>query len=110
PITDIAVGLILVAVAGVLIASRAGVQVETTWLLPTLVLLAGTALAWSQLDGVQRGRWLSRAGGRTPISVVRLLGGLGLVAVGVVLLLSQNQPVEDTVRAGLAGLAVLAGA
>ena len=110
PITDIGIGLILLIGAGLLIAIRRGADVQLTWLVPTLILLTGTALAWSQLDKVQRERWLSRAGGRTPVSVLRLVGGIVLVGLGVLLLVGQAAPVEDLLRSAVASLAVLAGA
>ncbi len=110
PVTDIAVGLLLLASAGLLVAVRNGVDVQMSWVLPTLIVLAGTALVWSQLDAVQRERWLSRAGGHTPVSVVRLAGGILLVGIGVLLLVGQDEPVGVLVRSGVAALAVLTGA
>ncbi|MBT0994404.1 PspC domain-containing protein [Cellulomonas sp. DKR-3] len=112
PVTDIAVGLLLVVVAAVLVALRQD-RMDAGWVLPVLVLLAGVALAWSQLDDVARGRWRSRAGGRTPVSVLRLLGGVVLAGVGVLLLVGQaSGPGVDAatlVQAVVASLAVLAG-
>jgi signal transduction histidine kinase/phage shock protein PspC (stress-responsive transcriptional regulator) len=112
PVTDIAVGLLLVVVAAVLIALRQD-RMDADWVLPALVLLAGVALAWSQLDDVARGRWRNRAGGRTPVSVVRLLGGVVLAGVGVLLLVGQASgpgvDVATLVQAVVASLAVLAG-
>lgn len=110
PLTDIGVGVLLLVAAGLLVAMRQGVTPESTWLFPTLILLGGTALAWSQLDAVQRGRFLSHAGGRTPVSVVRLLGGTVLAGAGVFLLVGQDEPVDALVRSAVAALAVLAGA
>lgn len=112
PVTDIAVGVLLVAVAVVLVAVRAD-QLEAGWLLPVLVLLTGVALAWSQLDEVARGRWRGRAGGRTPVSVLRLLGGVVLAGVGVLLLVGEaTGPGVDAatlVQSVIASFAVLAG-
>ncbi|MFF2624110.1 PspC domain-containing protein [Oerskovia jenensis] len=110
PVRDVAIGVVLLSGAAVLLASRAGVNIEVSWVLPVLIALAGTALAWSQLDAAQRGRWLSRAGGRTPAGVVRLAGGLVLVLVGVLLLVGQDSSASVMVRATVASLAVLAGA
>ncbi|HEY8719498.1 PspC domain-containing protein [Pengzhenrongella sp.] len=110
PVTDIGIGLILLIGAGLLIAIRRGAHIEISWVVPTLILLSGTAMAWSQLDRVQRERWLSRAGGRTPVSVLRLVGGMVLVAVGVLLLVAQEAPVTDLLRSAVASLAVLVGA
>lgn len=110
PLTDIGVGVLLLVAAALLVAMRSGVTPESTWLFPTLILLGGTALAWSQLDAVQRGRFLSHAGGRTPVSVVRLLGGTVLAGAGVFLLVGQDEPVDALVRSAVAAVAVLAGA
>lgn len=110
PVRDVAIGVVLLSGAAALVALRAGVDVEVSWVIPVLIALAGTALAWSQLDAAERGRWLSRAGGRTPGGVVRVAGGLVLVLVGIVLLVSQSTTMSTMVRATVASLAVLAGA
>lgn len=110
PLTDIGLGLLLLLGAGLLLAVRAGVPIDYSWAVPVLILLAGAALAWSQLDAVQRGRVLSQAGGRTPVSVLRLVGGAVLVGLGVLLLIGQDEPLGALVRSAVAGLAVLAGA
>ena len=109
PVTDIAIGVLLVVAAALLFALRRGVDIEY-WVLPVLIVLAGTALAWSQLDAIQRGRFLSRAGGRTPVNVVRLLGGAVLAALGLFLLVGQDDPVDVLLRSAVAALAVLTGA
>lgn len=112
PVTDIAVGLLLVAIAVLLAALRQD-RLDAGWVLPMLVVLAGAALAWSQLDEVARGRLRSRAGGRTPLPVVRLLGGVVLAGVGVLLLVGQaTGPGVDAAtfaQSVVASLAVLAG-
>src|SRR5665648_407145 len=77
PLTDIGVGLVLVIGASVLIAARNGADITSTWVLPALIMLAGTALAWSQLDAIQRDRVRSHTRGRTPVSVLRMVGGVG---------------------------------
>ncbi len=110
PLTEIAVGLVLLAAAALLIAARAGVDVATTWVLPSLIVLAGAALAWSQLDAIQRDRAKVQNGGRTPVSVLRLIGGIVLVGLGVFLLVGRDVPLEDLVRSAIAALAVLVGA
>ncbi|MDO8105631.1 PspC domain-containing protein [Isoptericola sp. b441] len=108
PVAEIALGVLLLTAAGVLVAIRNGVDVGGSWVLPALILLGGTALGWSQLDGVHRepGTW----GGGTPVSVLRLLGGTALATSGVFLLVGREAPMEDLVRSGLAALAVLMGA
>ncbi|MGV8977022.1 MAG: PspC domain-containing protein [Cellulomonas sp.] len=109
PVTDIAIALVLIAAAVVLLAVRNGAHFQSTWVVPTLILLAGTALAWSQLDAGQRGRWRSRAGGRTPVSVLRLVGGIVLAGAGVLLLVGQEMSPELLMQSMVAALAVLAG-
>lgn len=110
PLTDIGVGLLLLIGAGLLIAVRAGVSIDYTWVVPTLIVLLGTALAWSQLDAVQRGRFLVHAGGRTPVSVLRLIGGTVLAGLGLFLLVGQNEPFDALLRSAVAAVAVLGGA
>ncbi|MFI2755174.1 PspC domain-containing protein [Cellulomonas sp. P22] len=109
PVTDIAIGLVLLAGAAVMVAVRTGSEIDTSWVVPLVLLLAGTGLAWSQLDAVQRGRWRSRTGGRTPVSVLRLVGGLVLAGVGVLLLVAQDAEPAAVLQATVAAVAVLAG-
>src|SRR5450756_2810759 len=90
-----------------MIAQRQGHSLDANWLLPALLLLAGVALAWSQLDAVQREQWLMRTGGRTPVSILRLVGGVLLVLVGVLLLVWQDAPPASLLRSAAATLAVL---
>ena len=109
PVRDVAVGVVLLGGAALLVALRTGVDVEVSWVIPVLIALAGAALAWSQLDAVERGRLLTRAGGRTPAGVLRIAGGVVLVLVGIVLLVGQDARPTQIVRAAVAAVAVLAG-
>lgn len=105
-IGEIAAGSLLLLLAGLLLAWRAGVDLAFAWLLPALILLAGASLAWSQIEDVERGgafRW------RTSVVLLRVGGGALLVALGVLLLLGQGQTASDAARSVLAGLAVLLG-
>ena len=110
PLTDIGVGLLLVLAAGLLVAARNGATIDATWVLPALIVLAGTALAWSQLDAIQRDRLRERAGGRLPVSVLRLIGGTVLAGLGVFLLVGQDDPFDVLLRSAVAAVAVLVGA
>src|SRR5450759_29142 len=110
PLTDIGVGLVLLIGAAVLIAVRNGADITSTWVLPALIMLAGTALAWSQLYAIQRDRVRSHTGGRTPVSVLRLVGGMVLVGLGIFLLVGRNIPLDDLLQTAIAALAVLIGA
>ncbi len=109
PVRDVAIGVVLLGGAALLVALRTGVDVEVSWVIPVLIALAGAALAWSQLDAVERGRLLTRAGGRTPAGVLRIAGGVVLVLVGIVLLVGQDARPTQIVRAAVAAVAVLGG-
>jgi signal transduction histidine kinase len=109
PVRDVAIGVVLLGGAALLVALRTGIDVEVSWVIPVLIALAGAALAWSQLDAVERGRLLTRAGGRTPAGVLRIAGGVVLVLVGIVLLVGQDARPTQIVRAAVAAVAVLAG-
>lgn len=107
-LADLALGALLVLAAGVLVAVRLGAEVDSTWVLPALLVLVGLGLAWSQLDAVQR-----RQGDRRRISVLRLIGGVLLAAAGVLLLVGESvgRGVEPAlmVQAAIGALAVLLG-
>ncbi|MBO3083635.1 PspC domain-containing protein [Cellulomonas sp. zg-ZUI188] len=113
PITDIAIGAVLVIAAALLIAVRSGADVQADWILPTIIVLSGLWLAWSQLDAVQRGRLRDRAGGRTPVSVLRVAGGILLAGVGVLLFVGmvsgQGVEVSTLVQSIVAALVMLGG-
>ena len=110
PVRDILIGVLALVGASALVASRMGVQIEWSWVLPVILALVGLGLAWSQLDETQRGQWLTRAGGRTTNGILRLAAGLVLALVGVLLLVSQDMPSAAMLPAAVAALAVLAGA
>ncbi|SKC49854.1 ATP-binding protein [Krasilnikoviella flava] len=111
PVRDVLVGAALIAGAFVLVAIRAGWDVGASWVLPTLVAVGGLALAWSQLDAAHRGRTADDGPGtRRSTLVLRLVGGVVLVMVGVLLLIGQDAPVPVLLQAAVASLAVLAGA
>lgn len=109
PIGEIAIGLMLIAGAALLVAVRNGAEIGSSWVLPALIALAGVALAWSQLDAIQRDRRNGDAVGRMPISLLRLVGGTVLVGVAVFLVVGQEQPMEALIRSAVAAIAVLIG-
>ncbi len=92
-----------------LVANRSGIAVGGTWLVPAIIVVGGTALAWSQLDAISRGGdgAAPRAGQRT--SILRLIGGTVLAALGVFLLVGRETPTADLLGSAVAALAVLAG-
>ncbi|MEN1976942.1 PspC domain-containing protein [Cellulomonas sp. P4] len=106
PWTEIAVGVALLAGAAAMLLTRTGVRELSTWVVPVLLLVAGAALAWSQLDAVQRER---RSGSRRPVSGLRLAGGLVIAGVGVLLLVGQDAPPGALVQSTVAAVAVLGG-
>ncbi|ACQ81278.1 putative signal transduction histidine kinase [Beutenbergia cavernae DSM 12333] len=102
-VADIGIALGLLAVAVVVLAQRSGMSTETRWYVPVLLLLAGTALAWSQLDA-------RRSGADSPrVSRLRLVGGLVIAAAGVLLLVGQEADPALLLQSAVAALAVLAG-
>ncbi|WP_378097854.1 PspC domain-containing protein [Cellulomonas sp. T2.31MG-18] len=113
PVTDVAVGVLLMAGAAALLLARQQGSLGLQWVLPAMLVAAGLVLAWSQLDAVQRGRLRERAGGRVPVSVLRLVGGVVLAGVGVLLLVggATGQGIAPGVllQAVVAAVAVLAG-
>ncbi len=106
--TEIIVGVALLLGAGALLAARNGLDVRSNWIVPVLLLLSGTALAWSQLDAVQRER-RDPSAGRGTVSILRLVGGLVIAGVGVLLLVGQDAPPSALMQSTIAAVAVLAG-
>ncbi len=109
PVRDIFLGLILLAGAGTLVATRFGYRLEWTWVLSALVVLIGLALAWSQLDSAQRGDLVRQSGGKTSSGMLRLAGGGALVIVGALLLAGQEGGMRGMWSALIAAIAVLIG-
>ncbi|HMO11767.1 MAG TPA: histidine kinase, partial [Actinotalea sp.] len=107
PVADLALGALLVVGAALAFAMRSGTDLGAPWVLPALIVLGGAGLAWSQLDSVQRE---PGARGRVPVSVLRLLGGTLLAALGVFLLVGRDVEVVALVQSALAAVAVLVGA
>lgn len=103
PLVQVAVGLVLLALAALVAATAAGAAIPWQWLVPTIALVGGLVLAWSQLDRVDLG---SRRG---PVSWLRLIGSIALLMAGTVLLISQGRGPSSVFVALVAGLAVAAG-
>lgn len=103
PVTEILLGLALLAAGGALVASRAGVDVPLAFVIPAIVVLAGAGLAWRQFDDLRRQKSSSSSA-----LLVRALGALVLVALGILLFfVTGEEPNLWTVFA--AALAVLVG-
>ena len=80
PVTEILLGLALLAAGGALVASRFGADIPLAVVVPAIVVLAGTALAWRQFADIRSG-----AAQQSSALLVRILGALVLVAVGILL-------------------------
>ena len=80
PVTEILFGLALLAAGGALVASRLGADIPLAVVVPAIVVLAGTALAWRQFADIRSG-----AAQQSSALLVRILGALVLVAVGILL-------------------------
>jgi signal transduction histidine kinase len=78
-VTELLLGIALLAAAAALLASRLGVPVPLTVVIPGIVVLAGAGMAWRQFAELRTG-----AGQSSPV-LVRALGALVLVTVGVLL-------------------------
>ena len=103
PITEILLGLALVGTAGALIANRLGAELPLDAIIPAIVALAGTGLAWRQFAELRSG-----AGPRSSGMLVRALGALVLVALGILLFfVTSERPNVWTVV--VAALSVLVG-
>jgi len=103
PVTEILLGLALVGTAGALIANRLGADLPVDAIIPAIVALAGTGLAWRQFAELRSG-----AGPQSSGMLVRALGALVLVALGILLFFvtSENPNVWTVV---VAALSVLVG-
>ena len=103
PITEILLGVALLAAAAALVASRLGVDVPLSFVIPAIVVLGGAGLAWRQFDDLRQQRSSSSSA-----LVVRALGALILVALGILLFfVTGEEPNVWTVF--VAAIAVLVG-
>ena len=107
---DVAIGVLLLAAAGAVLLSRLGWPVQLGLVLPLLIVAGGAALAYTQLDEVERSRWTARAGGPGRAAALRVVGGLVLVLLGVLLVVVRSTDVAYAGRVLVAVIAVLGGA
>lgn len=109
PWTDLALGGILLVIAGLVVATRLGFQIETTWVLPVIVTILGLAVAWSQLAARERSWVLGHATGRTPRGLVRVAAGVAMTTVGILMLFGHEVAPSVLMQGGVAALAVVVG-
>jgi signal transduction histidine kinase/phage shock protein PspC (stress-responsive transcriptional regulator) len=101
---DVLAGALLLGVAAFLVATRVGWQWNQSWILPSIIAVAGLALAWSQLDSVAKEDSSWRGSG-----VLRVVGGVGLVLAGVLVFIGRDTPGWALFQAAMAMLAFLVG-
>jgi signal transduction histidine kinase len=118
---DVLIGVGALAAALLLVASRQQWDWHQTWIIPAVLALAGLALGWSQVDSAISGQADGQAAGGEAGSagdgsaaipqpvLLRLLGGLALVAAGVVAFVGQDAPSWAMLQVAAAVLAVLVG-
>jgi signal transduction histidine kinase/phage shock protein PspC (stress-responsive transcriptional regulator) len=106
---DLALGALLLVAAASVIGARLGWSPSPVAVLPILVVVGGAVLAYSQLDEVERSRWVARTGVGTRGAVLRVVGGLVIVLTGVLLLVVQQTDLALAGRVLVATLAVLSG-
>ena len=97
---SIAVGAGLVVLGAALFAQQAGLNLRLGVLVPLLAVAVGAVLAWSQLDGAERDRWLARGGDSRREGLVRLGFGIALATVGVVVLATQGRALAGRLGRG----------
>lgn len=85
PVVEILLGIALLTAGGAMIASRLGVDVPLEVVVPGIVVATGAALAWRQLDALRN----VRTAGSSAL-VVRALGALVLVALGILLFFTSS--------------------
>ena len=90
----------LVLAALLIAVWRAGYLPAGQWLLPALVVAAGAALAWSQVDAVTGSQ-------RDRGAALRLAGGVVLAGVGILLVIGADTPPHVLLTGALTGGALV---
>ncbi len=105
---DVLVGLLLVGAGLYVLLLRVSGTPSPGLVIPAAVVLAGTGLALTQLDEVDRRRGPNRRAGARAAGI-RLVGGLALVISGALLFALRDTGVVTVGRVLLAVAAVLCG-
>ncbi|MCX6407362.1 MAG: PspC domain-containing protein [Propionibacteriales bacterium] len=98
---------VLAVGVGVLLLVQGGARPGGSMLLPLLVVVGGIAVVWRQLDDAAWQSWFTRTSGGG--FVLRVAAGLGLVAFGVLYLLTQERGLSAVRDLGLALLVAVVG-
>jgi signal transduction histidine kinase/phage shock protein PspC (stress-responsive transcriptional regulator) len=103
PVSEILLGVALLAAGVALIAGRLGADIPLAVVIPAIVVLAGIALAWRQFADIRSG-----AAKRSSALLMRTLGALVLVAVGILLFFVTGES-PDVWTVVIAAVSVLLG-
>ncbi|HYI33853.1 MAG TPA: PspC domain-containing protein [Glaciibacter sp.] len=103
PVSEILLGVALLAAGVALIAGRLGADIPLAVVIPAIVVLAGISLAWRQFADIRSG-----AAKRSSALLMRTLGALVLVAVGILLFFVTGEE-PDVWTVVIAAVSVLLG-
>jgi signal transduction histidine kinase/phage shock protein PspC (stress-responsive transcriptional regulator) len=92
-------------IGGLVLAHEIGVGGLDPGLWPALVVGVGVALVWRQADETSRARWLG-AGDSGRTKVLRIAGGVTLLAVGLIAFLASNHELQAA-RDGIVAIGVV---
>jgi signal transduction histidine kinase/phage shock protein PspC (stress-responsive transcriptional regulator) len=98
PVPAIILGGAMLSAALLMILQRVGFGLDLTVILPVLFILAGIGLVWTQLDADSSLR---------KVTIIRIAGGAGLAALGVIALLSRRGTIGDLWWALAAAMAII---
>ncbi|WP_417217262.1 PspC domain-containing protein [Arthrobacter sp.] len=106
---EILAGAGLLLVGALIFAQMQGLPVAWGLIWPAVLIIAGAVLAWLQLDAGSRRGLRKAAGADRAVGVVRLVGGLALVVLGLIFLVSGAVSLEALWNGAFVALVVLAG-
>lgn len=94
-------GMAILGLALALVVLVNSGTISLSGLLPVLMVVAGLVMVWSQ--GTHLEKW------RSPVVIAMIGGGISLVLVGLIALVSQGDPLAALLRGGLIGVVVCVG-
>lgn len=106
---EILAGAGLLLVGALIFAQMQGLPVAWGLIWPVVLIIAGAVLAWLQLDAGSRRGLRRAAGADRAVGMVRLVGGLALVVLGLIFLVSGAVSLEALWNGAFVAVVVLAG-